>query len=66
VKQLALVVTSLGLSCVGPEKEGKMLALLGGITMQHEVSEQRLQAHRVKAGHLLIIINQAEIAEQSD
>ena len=40
--------------------------VVGGITMQHEVSEQRLQAHHVKAGHLLININQAEIAEQSD
>ena len=40
VEQLAQVIASLGLGCFGPEEEGKMLALLGDIVMQHEVSEQ--------------------------
>ena len=40
VEQLAQVIASLGLGCVGPEEEGKMLALLGDIAMQDEVGEQ--------------------------
>ena len=40
VEQLAQVIASLGLDCVGPEEEGKMLALLWNIAMQHEVGEQ--------------------------
>jgi hypothetical protein len=66
VVQLAQVVASLSLGCVGPEEKGKMLALLGDIAMQHEVGEQGLQAHAVEAGHLSVSVDQAEIAEQSD
>jgi len=66
VEQLAQVIASLALTCVRPEEEGKMLALLGGIAMQHEIGEQGLQAHAVKASHLSISVDQAEIAEQSD
>ncbi len=40
VEQLTQVIASLSLGCVGPEKEGKMLALLGNIAMQHEIGEQ--------------------------
>src|SRR6266516_6825557 len=66
VEQLAQVIASLGLSCIGPEEEGKVLALLRDIAMQHEVGEQGLQAHSVEAGHLPVSVDQAEIAEQSD
>jgi hypothetical protein len=66
VEQLAQVIASLGLGCVGPKEEGKVLALLGGIAMQHEKGKQRLQAHSVEAGHLSVSVNQAEIAEQSE
>jgi len=40
VEQLAQVIASLGLGGVRPEEEGKMLALLGNIAMQHEIGEQ--------------------------
>jgi len=40
VEQLAQVIASLSLGCVGPEEEGKMLALLRNIAMQHEIGEQ--------------------------
>ena len=40
VEQLAQVIARLGLGGVGPEEEGKMLALLGNIAMQHEIGEQ--------------------------
>jgi hypothetical protein len=66
VEQLAQVIASLGLGGVGPEEEGKMLALLRHIAMQHEIGEQGLQAHAVEAGHLLVAIGQAKIAEQTD
>src|SRR5262249_10756127 len=66
VEQLAQVIASLSLGCVGPEEEGKMLTLLGDTAMQHEVGEQGLQAHGVEAGHLSVSVDQAEIAEQSE
>ena len=53
VEQLAQVVARLGLGCVGPEEEGEMLALLGDIPMQHEIGEQRTQAHGIEAGDWL-------------
>ncbi len=40
VEQLAQVIASLGLGGVWPEEEGKMLALLRNIAMQHEIGEQ--------------------------
>jgi hypothetical protein len=66
VEQLAQVIASLGLGCVGPEEEGKTLALLRDITMQHQVGEQGLQARGIEAGHLLVSVDQAEIAEQAE
>ena len=66
VEQLAQVIASLGLGCIGPEEESKMLALLGNIAMQHEIGEQGVQARSVEACHLLVIVEQAEIAEQAD
>src|SRR6266566_9715638 len=66
VEQLAQVIASLGLGGVGPEEEGKMLALLRNIVMQHEVGEQGLQAQGVEAGHLPVSVDQAETAEQAE
>ena len=43
-----------------------MLALLGNVTMQHEIGEQGLQARGIEAGHLLVVVEQAEIAKQSE
>ena len=40
VEQLAQVIARLGLGGIGPEEEGKMLALLRNIAMQHEIGEQ--------------------------
>ncbi len=40
VEQLAQVIASLSLGGVWPEEEGKMLALLRNIAMQHEIGEQ--------------------------
>src|SRR6266550_9134078 len=66
MEQLAQVIASLGLGCVGPEEEGKMLALLRSIAMQDEVGEQGLQAQGVEAGHLPVSVDQAETAEQAE
>ena len=66
MEQLAQVIASLGLGCVGPEEEGKMLALLGNIAMQHEIGEQGAQARGIEAGHLLVVVEQAEIAKQAE
>jgi len=66
VEQLAQVITSLGLGCVRPEEEGQVLTLLGNIAMQHEIGEQGLQARGIEAGHLLVIVEQAEIAKQAE
>src|SRR5437899_6927793 len=66
VEQLAQVIASLGLGCVGPEEEGKMLALLGNIAMQHEIGEQGAQARGIEVGHLLVVVEQAEIAKQAE
>src|SRR6266568_8875698 len=66
MEQLAQVIASLGLGGVGPEEEGKMLALLRNIVMQHEVGEQGLQAQGVEAGHLPVSVDQAETAEQAE
>src|SRR5207342_1239316 len=66
VEQFAQVIASLGLGGVGPEEEGKMLALLGNIAMQHEIGEQGAQARGIEAGHLLVVVEQAEIAEQAE
>src|SRR6266699_240603 len=66
VEQLAQVIASLGLGCVGPEEEGKMLALLGNIAMQHEIGEQGAQARGIEVGHLLVVVKQAKIAKQSE
>ena len=66
VEQLAQVIASLSLGCVGPEEEGKMLAMLRNIAMQYEIGEQGLQAHGVEACHLPVSVDQAEVAEQSD
>src|SRR5436305_7630862 len=65
MEQLAQVIASLSLSRIGPEEEGQPLTLLGNITMQDEVSQQGLQAHGIEACHLLVSVDQAEIAEQS-
>src|SRR5690348_3022168 len=62
VEQLAQVIARLSLGGVGPEEEGKMLALSGNIAMQYQIGEQGLQAQGVEAGHLLLIVDQAEIA----
>jgi hypothetical protein len=64
VQQLAQVIARLVLGGVGPEEESQMLALLSNIAMQHEVGEQGLQAHTVKACHLSVSVDQVEIAEQ--
>jgi hypothetical protein len=66
VEQLAQVIASLGLGGVGPEEEGKMLALLGNIAMQHEIGEQGAQARGIEVGHLLVVVEQTEIAKQSE
>ena|SRR2546422_8105319 len=66
VEQLAQVIASLGLGGVGPEEEGKMLALLGNIAMQHEIGEQGAQARGIEVGHLLVVVEQAEVAKQSE
>jgi len=66
VEQLAQVIARLGLGGVGPEEEGKMLALLGNIAMQHEIGEQGAQARGIEAGHLLIAVEQVKIAKQSE
>jgi hypothetical protein len=63
VEQLAQVVARLGLGCVGPEEEGEMLALLGNIPMQHEIREQRTQAHGIEASDRLAVVEQDEIAK---
>ena len=63
VEQLAQVIARLGLGGVGPEEESQAASLLWHIAMQHEVGEQGLQAHTVEAGHLFIIVDQAELAE---
>jgi hypothetical protein len=65
VEQLAQVIASLGLGGIGPEKEGQVLALLRRIAMQHKVGQQGLQAHTVEIGHLFVIVDQAEPAEQA-
>src|SRR6266566_6493520 len=66
VEKLAQVIASLGLGGVGPEEEGKMLALLRNIAMQHEIGEQGAQACGIEAGHLLIAVEQVKIAKQSE
>jgi len=66
VEQLAQVIARLGFGGVGPEEEGKMLALLGNIAMQHEIGEQGAQARGIETGHLLIAVEQAKIAEQAN
>lgn len=66
VEKLAQVIARLSLGGVGPEEEGKMLALLRNVVMQHEVGEQGLQAHGVETSHLPIIVDEAEIAEQAE
>ena len=66
VEQLAQVIARLGLGGVGPEEEGQMLALLGNIAMQHEIGEQGAQARGIEVGHLLVVVEQAEIAKQSE
>src|SRR5437588_13031135 len=66
MEQLAQVIASLGLGCVGPEEEGKMLALFRSIAMQDEGGDQGLQAQGVEAGHLPVSVDQAEIAEQAE
>ena len=43
-----------------------MLALLGNVTMLHEIGEQGLQARGIEAGHLLVVVEQAEIAKQAE
>ena len=63
VEQLAQVIASLGLGGVGPEEEGKMLALLGNIAMQHEIGEQGAQARGIEVGHLLVAVVKIEFAE---
>jgi hypothetical protein len=66
VEQLAQIIARLGLGGVGPEEEGKMLALLGDIAMQHEVGEQGAQARGIEVGHLLVVVEQAELAKQTE
>jgi hypothetical protein len=66
VEELAQVIASLSLGSVRPEEEGKMLALLRDIAMQREIGKQGLQTRRVQARHLLSIVYQAEIAEQTE
>ena len=66
VEQLAQIIASLGLGGVGPEEEGEMLALLGNIAMQNEIGEQGAQARGIEVGHLLVVVEQAEIAKQAD
>ena len=66
VEQLAQVIASLGLGSIGPEEKGQMLALLGNIAMQHEIGEQGAQAHGIEVSHLLVIVEQAEIAKQAE
>ena len=63
VQQLAQVIARLGLGGIGPEEEGKMLALLGNIAMQHEIGEQGAQTRGIEVGHLLVVVAQAEIAK---
>ncbi len=66
VEQLAQVIARLSLGGVGPEEEGKMLALLGNIAMQHEIGEQGAQARGIEVGHLSVTVDKAEITQQSD
>ena len=66
VEQLAQVIARLGLGGVGPEEEGKMLALLRNIAMQYEISEQLAQARGIEADHLLAAVEQAKITKQAN
>jgi hypothetical protein len=65
MEQLAQVIACLRLGGIRPEEEGQVLALLRHVAMQHEIGKQCLQPYGVETGHLLISVDQAEIAEQA-